>query len=132
MTGPRPLSSSDNLRLIERDVVYGLLEAMAVSLDTGTPPSGATIELVSRVASWVHEGRASGYPPCCIRQFVIDMLARKSGHGLMRQRHPHPVDGYVMCDECLAKLDRAWPNRTVKPIDGGELHELFLSKGSRA
>ena len=42
-------------------------------------------ELTGRSLSWIEEGLLAGYPECCIRQLVLDMLAIKTSRGCTRK-----------------------------------------------
>ena len=75
------------------------------------PDSKGAQHLYGRTWNWIEMGHKYGYPWCCIRQFVLDILAEKTGHGRKPSRAQHPLDGRMMCEGCQAKLDRAWPNR---------------------
>jgi len=80
------------------------------------PPSECSMELLGRIGSWVEQGNREQYPQCCIRQFVVDMLVLKTGNGRRtaegqppadhRVRTRHPVDGRMMCDQCMREQEQ--------------------------
>ena len=72
-------------------------------------PSECTMHLLGRMGNWIEQGNKEQYPPCCIRQYVVDCLVLKTSNGLRaadgrlthhRDRNLHPVRRYIMCDEC--------------------------------
>ena len=108
MLSPSPTSARPTNR--HEAEVAALYEILAdLSLANDLPPSECTMHLLGRMGNWIEQGNKEQYPPCCIRQFVVDMLVLKTGNGRRatdgrptdyRDRTFHPVRRYVMCDQC--------------------------------
>lgn len=52
------------------------------------------------VIKWWYYGLRSGYPLCCIHEFVKDML---KGELPALKRGGDPIRGYVPCQKCLER-----------------------------
>ena len=92
--------------------VAALYEILAdLSPANDLPPSECTMHLLGRMGNWIEQGNKEQYPPCCIRQFVVDMLVLKTGKRPTdhRDRTFHPVGRYVMCDQCARHQETEQP-----------------------
>ena len=101
MLSPSPTSARPTNR--HEAEVAALYEILAdLSLANDLPPSECTMHLLGRMGNWIEQGNKEQYPPCCIRQYVVDMLVMKTGKSPTdhRDRKSHPVRRHVMCDQC--------------------------------
>jgi len=55
--------------------------------------------------TWIHTGKAYGYPDCCISNFLDRGLALEQGYPLPGKffEFRGEATGYVMCPECAKK-----------------------------